>query len=119
MEKQYFTFYELAKDLQLTELDEYYCWNALTSPKAKQTDSPNHLLIVVRETPQPDPKTFLFSLLPSAIINYVDYLEIVEARKNSKNAFIISLLAIGISIAIGAAQIYYQLATATNATCNC
>ena len=102
--------------LKLSEIDKTYVWQSLRCSHTYSTQNPNHILVAVQGNPNEANKKCKrvhYSLLPSAIISYVDYLEIVEARRNAKNGFIISLLAIGISIIIEAAQIYYQV-TAVN-----
>ena len=113
LNKQYFSFNELKEHLKMSENDETYCWQSLIVQNTAGTQGPNHLMIVVKKDDlnSVDRKDWIFSLLPSAIVSYVDYLEIVEARRNSKWAFILSLLAILISIAIGSIQIYYELTT--------
>lgn len=122
MKRQYFTFSQLVRDLNLPENDKTYLWQSLTCSKGFETQNPNHILITIQhgheQVRKLSAKDYLYTVLPTAIVSYVDYLEIVEARKNSRQAFVISLLAIGISIAIGAVQIYYQVTTATNATGN-
>src|SRR5687767_6194873 len=107
--KQYSTFTELTTDLALEPNDSKYLWQSLTSWESFSTQNPNHILVVVlKSTGQPEnlaAKDRLYTILPNANISYVDYLEILEARRNSKSAFILSRLAILISIGIGAIQI--------------
>ncbi len=53
--------------------------------------------------------THTFTLHTSALIAYIDYLEIKEARRSSKLAFWLSIAAIILSTVVGGAQIYLQL----------
>lgn len=121
MKHQYFTLLELYRDLNLSENDRDYVWNVLTGNRtvASQYD---HILAVAKYN---DSKGVFrdvaveddtFALIPSTIFNYMDYLELVEARENAKQAretankaHRTSIAAIIISIAIGLVQIAFEL----------
>lgn len=60
---------------------------------------------------------WIYTILPNAIVQYVDYLEIVEARKmasdanrNANMALMVTVYAVIISIILGLAQIFFQVA---------
>jgi hypothetical protein len=68
---------------------------------------PNHIL--GRMVQANDHLQHQYKLLPTAIFQYVDYLEIKEARKNSKQAFWLSILAIILSVVVGGIQIFISI----------
>jgi hypothetical protein len=108
--KEPFTLEELIEDLQLQDYEQRYVTNSLVSRNG-QTSDPNHILVkVFGHGKIIDNKQYeVFALLPSAVMQYVDYLEILEARENSKKAYIISMWALGISLGVGLIQIILQV----------
>ena len=122
LKKEYFTFSQLSRELNLPHNDKIYLWQSLTCWESYSTQNPNHILVAIQRKPteggnrEISAKDYQYTLLPSAIVSYNEYLEIIEARKNSEIAKIqarkahnISLLAIGISIIIGVVQIIFEV----------
>jgi hypothetical protein len=101
-----FTLRDLQMDLKLNGDEHSFVENALTEKKRTFTDNPNHILVPVEgytHSPvqvgtivrNPDTK---YSLLPNAFYNYVDFIEIREARKQANDAKKQSMIAIWISV---------------------
>jgi hypothetical protein len=79
--------------------------------------APNHILTIpnMQQGAGIQPNVNL-QLLPNAIFSYIDHLEIVQARRAAKEAkrlawiaIWISLIVGGISLLLGALQLYFQL----------
>lgn len=76
---------KLETDLKLDEYDFSFLKTTLTS-HSKSSENPNHILVAYnmafhKTSIVPDQDKSEYSLLPNAYYNYVDYLEIIEARK--------------------------------------
>lgn len=116
MDKDEFTILQLYKDLKIEDSNtQDYIWSSLTSTRPG-TDNPNHILVLIKErTTQYDGRTVshpdhgsLFRVTPTALYNYIDYQEIVEARKASKQAFWLAMASIILSLVVGVTQIVIE-----------
>jgi hypothetical protein len=105
--KRRFTLEKLYQDLHIEDSDKEFIESTLVA-RSSTTDNPNHLFAIVRSfTPIPNATTQVdafrrgheFALLPQAFYNYVDYIEIVEARNNAKEAKHFSIMALLIAVA--------------------
>lgn len=114
---QFLYFKHLKKELLLTPQEENLCINTFIHfPRIKDEINTNHIMQCI-EMPLLDSSTInydecLLTLLPTAIFQYIDYIEIKEARKSAQEAKRLSWYAIWISIFLGAIQIiigYLQL----------
>jgi len=115
IEHEEFTLTSLINDLKLTENDKRHLRNHLLS-RDITVNSPNHVIAVVggdgldghgkKLILKDDYHDLTYRILPNAVFQYVDYLEIVEARKTSTIARNLSWLAIAISLILGAWQIW-------------
>jgi len=95
--KDSLTMRELIRDLKLDEFNQRYVQLFLLGTHNGMNS--NHILgEVVRDVFQGtaivNHLDYRYKLLPSAVFQYVDYLEIKEARKNARQAFILSVIAI-------------------------
>lgn len=123
-----FDLAQLITDLQLGQDDSEFIKNSLVS-KSTIADNPNHILVVgnaditLTEKENATEGTNYselrkpYRLLPTAFYNYVDYLEIKEARRQASEAkqqanlaIQLTLFAIIISVVIGLGQIFLQVA---------
>ena len=109
LRQEYFTINQLAKDLNLRgdSNEVKYLTNTLVS-RSNASDNINHLIVRVRIVQGEKEDDWIYTLLPNAIIQYVDYLEITEARKmandanrNSAAALSIAVVSILIGIVFG------------------
>lgn len=87
---------KLKTDLKLDKYDFLFLKTALTS-HTKGTENPNHILVAYNMVFYKD--TIVqdeceYSLLPTAYFNYVDYLEVKEAKRSSRIALFVSLVAL-------------------------
>src|SRR6478752_3185772 len=88
---QFFSYLQLKRDLALTEEEDGYVYNTMVH---WQDDvNPNHLMSIVRNAYHDKDHhragdvnytSSILALLPTAIFQYNDYLEIVEARKSAQ-----------------------------------
>jgi hypothetical protein len=86
MKKEYFTIRELVADLELSKDDEHYVNNVIKA-NGNTSDNINHLIVFVKRGENyEDAYSYTYTLLPNAIVQYIDYLEIVEARKMAEEA---------------------------------
>ena len=118
---------QLITDLKLGQDDSDFVKNSLVS-KSSTADNPNHILVVgntdilgtVKENSTGgrnySQSRKSYRLLPTAYYNYVDYLEIKEARKQANEAkkqaslaVQLTVWAIIISVLLGLGQIYFQI----------
>jgi hypothetical protein len=88
---QRFALIDIKNDLKLNNAEFDYVLHTLTQLSKTFTDSPNHILVGAdlvqhKISSNVDWKRSTYSLLPNAFYNYVDYLEIKEARKQSIEA---------------------------------
>lgn len=122
-----FPLTQLFSDLELDKNDKDFIENILISKSSRTTDNPNQILVVCgkamaqakrNETDElvVSDSMNLYRLLPNAFYNYVDYLEIKEARKQAdeakrqaNTALKLTIFAIIISILLGLGQIYFQI----------
>lgn len=86
------TTIEIYKDLKLNEFNQKYVQLYLLATHPSITS--NHKLGEVDRVNIQNPNDYRYKLLPSAVFQYIDYLEIKEARKNARQAFILSVIAI-------------------------
>lgn len=107
LEHDHFQLSEMFESLKLEQHDRQYVTDAMTNG-IPNTDNPNKILSLSRTVITPEGQVYYYSLLPTGFYNYVDYLEIREARKASSVALWLSILAIIISSIIGIMQIAYQ-----------
>lgn len=127
IEHDSFELSQLIKDLELGPDDSRYLMASLVS-KSTTADNPNHILVVgnpdilgtVKEN-ETGGKSYSelrkpYRLLPTAFYNYVDYLEIKEARKQANEAkkqaslaLELTVFAIIISVVIGLGQLIFQI----------
>jgi hypothetical protein len=63
---------------------------------------------VLLQRPAGDIKGYIFTLSYEAYFNYLEYLELVEARQNSRQSFWLSFIAIVLSLITLSASIYYS-----------
>lgn len=122
-----FELAQLIADLKLEQTDSDFVKNSLVS-KSSGADNPNHILVVdntdiMRTVVENDTGGKNYSelrksyrLLPTAFYNYVDYLEIKEARRQANEAKTQASLALQlttftliISIVLGLGQIFFQI----------
>jgi hypothetical protein len=126
IEHDSFELSQLIKDLELGQDDARFLMGSLVS-KSTIADNPNHILVVgnpdilrtVKEN-ESGGKHYSelrkpYRLLPTAFYNYVDYLEIKEARKQAVEAkqqaslaIQLTVYAIVISVLLGAGQIFFK-----------
>jgi len=108
LENQSFSISKLKQDLQLTDSEETFVLSALRSPTS-HTDNPNHIICVFEITKPESLKKEeggiilrmpyeKYTLTPTALYNYIDYLEIVEARKVANEAKKQSSIALQITV---------------------
>jgi len=82
-----FSLIQLKQDLNLNLIDYQYVRNSLTSIGHRNSENPNHILVLSESANKVNADGAynydfdLYSILPNAFYNYVDYLEIKEARK--------------------------------------
>ncbi|MEP2669485.1 MAG: hypothetical protein ABJH04_10845 [Cyclobacteriaceae bacterium] len=112
VERKFFTLQELYKDLKLGEGDpdnkEYNFLRSTLTCEQRSTQNPNHILVYYGKIPTtvrtPDAITTFendkryYTLLPQAFYNYVDYLEIKEAKMHANEAKKQSMLAIQLTV---------------------
>lgn len=116
LDKESFTLTEAIDNKVLTTLEasffyNYYVWNS------GSTQNTNHVLLAKGRTNDYNNKNdWTYTVLPTAIFQYIDYLEIVEARKAATEARRLSWIAIWIScilgvfgLVVGLLQIYFSL----------
>ncbi|MFZ1806902.1 MAG: hypothetical protein WAU36_06770 [Cyclobacteriaceae bacterium] len=89
---------EIKTDLEMDEYDFLFLKTTLTS-HTKSSENPNHILVAYnmvfyKTSIVPDQDNSEYSLLPNAYYNYVDYLEIKEAKRSSRIALFVSLVAL-------------------------
>jgi len=117
---------QLITDLDLEKHDVEFVISNLVS-KSNNSSNPNHLLVVdsgiiaTEVGNSTGGKNFSelrksYRLLPTAFYNYVDYLEIKEARKQANEAkkqatlaLQMTVYAIAISILLGVSQMVFQI----------
>jgi hypothetical protein len=102
LNKQKFTLNELYENLNTNQDDQTFIDVNLVRKRYSSSDSPNHIIGYAGSISgsQSDVSTnHYFSLLPNALYNYVDYLEIKVARTHAEEANKKSNIAIGVSIA--------------------
>lgn len=101
MNHQYFTLTQMFEEMKLGLLDKKFITDTLISRSPSHSENINHLLIITQNEVLVETKIedYSFTLLPNAIIQYTDYLEIVEARENAKDAKQQSLIALQFSAA--------------------
>lgn len=103
MKNSNFSLEQLRKDLNLDWKELQFVEHAMTERNKPSTDNPNHLL-VPSEFQYSELSTNLlphqnkYSLVPNAFYNYIDLLEIREARKQANIAKKQSMIAIWISV---------------------
>jgi len=105
LKKERFTMNQLMTDLKLDEGELDFVYRNLYKDIASNSTSSNHIiagmnLSAIGNTNPP------CALLPTAIFQYVDWLEIKEARKAATKAKYLSWIAIGITLFIGVIQSY-------------
>ncbi len=108
-EHQIFVYSDMKDALKLDSTDDTFLHNNCMKFPYQQEPNSNHLLVQINASNN----GFIgseFRLLPTALYNYVDYIEIKQARRSSTIAFILSLVAILISFA----QLIYQLNNPVN-----
>ncbi len=102
MNRQAFTLVEMKNDLDLKLAEYRYIRNRLCSYSGSTGDNPNHILGFVHPALDEDlkghPEYDSYSLLPTAIYNYIDYLELQDARKFAIDANKQSMLALRLTI---------------------
>lgn len=127
IEHNSFELAQLIADLKLGQGDSDFLKNSLVS-KSYTADNPNHILVVsnidIQQTEKENDtggKDYSelrkpYRLLPTAFYNYVDYLEIKEARKQANEAkkqaslaLQLTVSAIIISVLLGLGQIFFQI----------
>jgi hypothetical protein len=100
---QRFKLTDLKRDLNLSVEDFNFVRDTLTQLNQKYTDNPNHILVGAEldyfNTTTVNVEKSTYSLLPTAFYNYVDYLEIKQARIQANEAKKQSMIAIRISVA--------------------
>ncbi len=93
----------MKRDLNLSVEDFNFVRDTLTQLNQKYTDNPNHILVGAEldyfNTTTVNVEKSTYSLLPTAFYNYVDYLEIKQARIQANEAKKQSMIAIRISVA--------------------
>lgn len=113
-----FKLTELQSELGLTDEEYYYVRNSLIESDSKQTDNPNHILVLYSENAEArnignlDIAESYYALLPNAFYNYIDYLEIKEARKQAVEARKYAIIAIWVSavaLFFGAGQFIIEM----------
>jgi hypothetical protein len=126
LNRKTFSLLQLKEDLLLNNEDFQFISRTLTS-KSMISDNPNQILVLVKRTEENIKRNAkynseivrdddFFSLLPTAFYNYVDYLEIKEARKHADEAkrqaslaLNLTIYAIIISILFGMGQLLFQV----------
>jgi hypothetical protein len=108
IDRKQFTFSEMFEALDLSPDEEQYIKKVVWDTNRDVESGANKLLIKVPRlgTHENDWK---YMLLPDAVFQYVDYLEIIEARKAAKSARTLSWIAIIITLVLGVLQTYFQL----------
>ena len=94
------TLQQIIDELKLDPTDQEFLVSTL-SRKQGQGDNPNHVVAFVSRPNSNNynlPKENEYQLLPTALFSYIDYLEIVEARKAAGDARKLSLTAIEIAV---------------------
>jgi len=104
LQKKQFLLSEMKQELNLS-VEDYGFVTATMTKHEQGSDNPNHILAISDFiwddrplTPRVDTNKSKYSLLPNAFYNYVDYLEIKEARKHADEAKKQSMLAIQLTI---------------------
>ena len=91
---------KLIEDCQLTDFDQIYLNNVLACNDEKLLNA-NHILIRFHTGHSTDAKDWQYKLLPTAIFQYNDYLEIKAAREAAKESKKLAWIAIIFSSALG------------------
>jgi len=110
-EKDTFTLSELNEKLRLTSKELAFLKSTLIQMQMSGVSSPNHIMrydALQAIGNLDDDMEANVRLLPTAIFQYIDYLEVVEARKAATEARRLSWIAIGITLIIGIAQLYFS-----------
>jgi hypothetical protein len=97
LNRKRFTLNELVEDLSLDKEDTSFVANSLLAHNT-DTNNPNHLLTISKQEIVNQSTVYYYSLVPTAFYNYVDYLEIKEARKHADEAKKQSMLALQITV---------------------
>ncbi|MFZ1806901.1 MAG: hypothetical protein WAU36_06765 [Cyclobacteriaceae bacterium] len=106
LNKKQFLLGEMKEELDLSVEDYSFVISTMTKHE-QGSDSPNHILAIsdfvwfdhpTIDVSRVDTNKSKYSLLPNAFYNYVDYLEIKEARKHADEAKKQSMLAIQLTI---------------------
>jgi hypothetical protein len=98
-----FYYTDMKDALQLDDDDDGYILTNLTAFNSS-TENPNHILQIYEVitgksgTAMSNRLASTYTLLPQALYNYVDYLEIVEARKAANEAKVLSLLSLRVAV---------------------
>lgn len=101
LKHQEFTLEEMYNQLSLNKSEREYVRNVLTQTTSVTTDNTNHIFVLFTEVAErgfTNVKMSTYTLVPNAFYNYVDYLEIKEARKSAEQAREQSSTAIWISV---------------------
>ncbi len=98
-------------DLSLTKTEIKYLQKLCSNSRG---DSPNDLLLLFMSKNKEgeqiiDQKEYIYRLAPNAIFQYLEYIELQEARKNAKQAKTYSITAIIIALLIGLAQVILNI----------
>ncbi|MBL7843461.1 MAG: hypothetical protein JNK44_06325 [Cyclobacteriaceae bacterium] len=107
MSKDSFTKREMFELLKLETEDRAYIEKYLLCSDHRNV-LPNHIFAEIDRLNIKDHMDYRFKILPTAIFQYIDYLEIVEARKAATTARTLSWLAIGVSVILTFLQIFYN-----------
>jgi len=114
---------KLIEALQISDIDEQYIENVLQVIFPEDVN-PNHIMVRVSDSAAPTaPRTWQFRILPNAIFQYNDYLEIKAARESAEfarnqaeranaqatKAQRTAMIAIYISAILGVVQILLQI----------
>lgn len=97
-EHSIFVYTDMKDALQLTSSDDEFLRKTCIKFNGEVTSGPNHLLVEVVVLHSNSFMSSSFRLLPTALYNYVDYMEIKEARRQAREAKFQSSLALMIAV---------------------
>ena len=96
--KKYITPRELFEDLKLDQMERGYFHRYLVADSHPGV-LPNHIFGLQENANDHLDRKYM--LLSSAQFQYIDYLEIVEARRHARLALVVSLVAIVVTVVVG------------------
>jgi hypothetical protein len=108
IDKPEFDLAEVIRELKLSGEEEQYIRGLIWDTSKDGEATPNEIFVRVKRMGA-NVNDWKYMLLPDAVFQYMDYIEVVEARKAARHARVVSWVAIIISLVIGGLQLYWQI----------